>query len=571
VARSKSNGLTHTNALDGPISAALYLRVSSAEQAEHGTSLTTQEEQGRSYCRARGWDVVNVFVDEGESGAKSSRPALDRMMGDARDRAFDVVVVAKLDRFGRSQAHTVVLLSDLAESGVRLVSVDESYDETTPSGRLTRNVLMSIAEFERERIAQRMTEGRWQATTDGFWGGGKAPYGYRVVRREGDRRSTLEVDPNEAAMLTFCTDRIIDDGLTCGQIAKLLNEAGDEFAPRRARRWTAPLLRGVLGHAQGLSGRYVWAKNGRFGAVTIKVPAILTPERHASLNQALRFRQRPPRRRNFYLLSRRLFAPCGSSMNGSTANGHDTSRNRTVYLCQKAREGGTCGCRPIPSTVIDQRAWQALADLMREPSTILTISEEEVAAATGLVGQDETARALEETEQHIAMLRTQMTDTVTELAKKGMDAQVIADVSASLQEELTSLERRRRLLERQGETRAARSARRKSLLDFARQATQSIKNAVGHERHQVMALLGVSVHVLGWETCEDCNGAGRHSSCAGIKPVRGTKLPPCDRCGGTGQVANFRLDFRLEDDLGVQVLGASAVAAGNGGISRIPA
>ncbi|MGH9187872.1 MAG: hypothetical protein ACRD0U_19015, partial [Acidimicrobiales bacterium] len=219
--------------------------------------------------------------------------------------------------------------------------------------------------------------------------------------------------------------------------------------------------------------------------------------------------------------------------------------------------------------LLDDRAWQALTELMHDPSTLLLISEEATAAAMGPVEPDDLARELTQTEAQIEMLRTQMTRTVTDLARKGMDAQVIAGVSASLQDELTSLERRRKLLERQAESRAARSARKKSILDFAREASVSMREAVAHERHQVMALLGAKVDVLGWETCGECNGGGRHPSCQGIKPVRGTKLPPCDRCGGTGKVADFRLDFRLDDDLGIEVLSASALVAGNGGIERI--
>jgi DNA invertase Pin-like site-specific DNA recombinase len=124
--------------------------------------LTTEPENQlaelRRYTTVRGWTSAE-FVDRDISGAKDRRPALDAMAADARRRRVDVVVCWRLDRVGRNLRHLVVLLEDLSTLGVAFVSLNEGIDATTPAGRLQMAVLGAIAQFERERIAERVRAG----------------------------------------------------------------------------------------------------------------------------------------------------------------------------------------------------------------------------------------------------------------------------------------------------------------------------------------------------------------------------------------------------------------------------
>src|SRR5690349_23226467 len=90
----------------------------------------------REYAARRGWQIIEEYVDHGISGAKESRPALNRLMADAKQRKFDVVAVWKIDRFGRSLKHLVNALAELETLGVAFVSLKDSLDLTTASGRL---------------------------------------------------------------------------------------------------------------------------------------------------------------------------------------------------------------------------------------------------------------------------------------------------------------------------------------------------------------------------------------------------------------------------------------------------
>jgi DNA invertase Pin-like site-specific DNA recombinase len=141
--------------------AAIYARVSTVDQ-----SCENQLLELRGYIAARGWTAID-YVDEGISGAKDRRPALDRLLADARRRRFDVLVVWRLDRLGRNLRHLVTLLEDVQTLGIAFVSLAEGIDATTPAGKLQMHILAAIAEFERARIAERVRAGLARAKAHG--------------------------------------------------------------------------------------------------------------------------------------------------------------------------------------------------------------------------------------------------------------------------------------------------------------------------------------------------------------------------------------------------------------------
>jgi DNA invertase Pin-like site-specific DNA recombinase len=125
-----------------------------------------QEGDLRAYCERRRLKVVSEYQDT-MSGAKDSRPALRRLLADARARKFDAVVVWKIDRFGRSLRHLVNTLADLEALGVAFISLRDGLDFTTPSGKLQFHVLAAVAEFERSLISERVRAGMKMAIKKG--------------------------------------------------------------------------------------------------------------------------------------------------------------------------------------------------------------------------------------------------------------------------------------------------------------------------------------------------------------------------------------------------------------------
>lgn len=142
--------------------AGLYVRVSTLDQYPEN-----QLEELRRYAAARDWPEPVVYVDRGISGAKESRPALNNLLRDAKRRKLDIVVCWRLDRLGRSLRHLIMVLDELMALGVGFVSLGEGIDTSTPAGRLQLHVLGAIAEFERERIRERVRAGLARARRQG--------------------------------------------------------------------------------------------------------------------------------------------------------------------------------------------------------------------------------------------------------------------------------------------------------------------------------------------------------------------------------------------------------------------
>jgi DNA invertase Pin-like site-specific DNA recombinase len=143
---------------------ALYARISTNG---HGQDPEMQLRELREYTDRRGWKIVEEYVDRGVSGAKASRPALNRLMADAQRRKIDTVLVWKLDRFGRSLRHLVNAIAELEVLGVAFVSLRDNLDLTTPSGRLMFQIIGAMAEFERSLIQERVKAGLRNAKAKG--------------------------------------------------------------------------------------------------------------------------------------------------------------------------------------------------------------------------------------------------------------------------------------------------------------------------------------------------------------------------------------------------------------------
>jgi DNA invertase Pin-like site-specific DNA recombinase len=150
--------------LQQPARAAIYARVSTTN---HGQDVSMQTRELRQFAEARGWNVLGEYLDEGISGTKDRRPALDRLMSDAHKRKFDVVVCWRFDRFARSVSHLLRALENFNALGIAFVSLRENVDTTTPTGKMIFTVLGAVAELERSLIVERVRAGLRNARAKG--------------------------------------------------------------------------------------------------------------------------------------------------------------------------------------------------------------------------------------------------------------------------------------------------------------------------------------------------------------------------------------------------------------------
>ena len=192
-----------------PLRCAIYTRVSSDAGLEQDfNSLDAQRESAEAYVKSQaheGWRLVRErFDDGGYSGGTMERPALQRLLALIAERRIDIVVVYKVDRLTRSLADFAKLVELFDTQKVSFVSVTQSFNTTTSMGRLTLNVLLSFAQFEREVTGERIRDKISASKKKGLWMGGVVPFGYRVEDRK------LIVEKEEAAHVRLMFELYLD-------------------------------------------------------------------------------------------------------------------------------------------------------------------------------------------------------------------------------------------------------------------------------------------------------------------------------------------------------------------------
>ncbi|AMG82267.1 hypothetical protein AXH82_01900 [Microbacterium sp. PAMC 28756] len=213
-----------------PTRAAIYARQSVSD----GEGIAIQLEQGRATAVGRGFEVVDEYIDDGVSGyaAREEGTAFARMLDDARARRFDVVIVRKLDRLGRSLS----ALEALTTAKAQVVTADGEVDLTTVNGRLMANLLTSVARAESETKAERRVNRNNSRRESGIPTSGRVPYGYRwITTKERTERGTdeaYELDDERAADVRGIFEAFLG-GVALGSIARDLNTAGKRTMPTK--------------------------------------------------------------------------------------------------------------------------------------------------------------------------------------------------------------------------------------------------------------------------------------------------------------------------------------------------
>src|SRR5674536_63877 len=179
---------------------AIYTRKSTEHNLDlEFNSLDAQREACEAYIKSQaheGWRLVaDHYDDGGVSGASLDRPALQTLLADVRTGKINTVVVYKVDRLTRSLADFAKLVELFDQYGVSFVSITQSFNTTSSMGRLTLNVLLSFAQFEREVIGERVRDKIAASKRKGIWVGGPVPLGYRSVGKK------IETVPEDAALV----------------------------------------------------------------------------------------------------------------------------------------------------------------------------------------------------------------------------------------------------------------------------------------------------------------------------------------------------------------------------------
>jgi len=264
MARKKNNLIYANNDASQEISAAAYIRVSTDEQAESGYSLQMQEERITAQIIAKGWNLYKVYEDAGQSGGKMDRPALQEMLRDITDKKINAVVIYKLDRLSRKQKDTMYLIEDVFMSNnVELVSICESLDTSSPTGRAMIGMLSVFAQLERDTITERLSSGRQQKAKAGGYCGGGAAIGY--INERGAKVLVPDDGKRDTVQRVF---ELSAAGFKLQQIADKLNAEG--HTTKQGARFAPTQVMRILNRKDLYSGVYTYSgivANGKHKAI----------------------------------------------------------------------------------------------------------------------------------------------------------------------------------------------------------------------------------------------------------------------------------------------------------------
>ncbi len=273
--------------------AAIYVRVSTEEQAAEGYSIDAQKELLQDYCLVEGWDVAGVYEDDGYSGRNDKRPAYRKMMSEMDD--WDLILVIKMDRIHRNSRNFMNMMEVLDRHGKMFVSQSESLDTSNALGRFVVDMIQRLAQLESEQIGERTHMGMREKaeTLDGATEGKRTmgftpPYGYRL------EDGALKEDEDELPVVRRMFSEYAE-GRTVDEICWSLNREGT--LTRRGNPWNKRNMSTILHNP-------VYAGYMRWEDVLIRHPAAIavSSEEFNAVQERMASRVRDPAKRNVKLL-----------------------------------------------------------------------------------------------------------------------------------------------------------------------------------------------------------------------------------------------------------------------------
>ncbi|MFD9627697.1 recombinase family protein [Peribacillus muralis] len=306
---------------------AVYARVSTDEQFREGYSIDSQKENILNFVKSQAWEVYDFYVEEGVSAKNLKRPSIQRLIHDAIERKFDVVVFYKLDRLVRSVSDLDSLLQLFDDNKIAIRSVTEPFDTTTAIGRFLITLVAAIAQWERETISERVVVNMIKKANLGERNGGRAPYGYSL------KEGKLTINEEEARFVKDIFNLYIS-GKGIRSIVLYLNQ----FNVTKDIRTISRMLDNPV-----YSGRLRWANNSKMDSIIseeLTHPPIIDQDLYEQTQQIRNQRAKEGKKATSpYPFSGVLkCARCGSPLSGY----YKKARGSKHYVCIAKKNKGTC-------------------------------------------------------------------------------------------------------------------------------------------------------------------------------------------------------------------------------------
>lgn len=229
--------------------AAIYTRVSTLNQAEKGHGLEAQLGVCRKMCDVKNYEVSDIYAEEGISGTMKahSRPEFNRLLRDAKEKKFEVLVFYTFDRLARDIRVFLSIVDELNEFGIKIVSCKENIDTTTDTGEFMMNIYASVSHLELKTIKSRLAMGREQKKLESGYIGGSLPYGYSRVDGK------IEINPVHSNVVKSIYQAYHMKKFSLRRIARILDDEGIS-TPKGGKKWDARTIGVILDNKDKYEG-----------------------------------------------------------------------------------------------------------------------------------------------------------------------------------------------------------------------------------------------------------------------------------------------------------------------------
>jgi site-specific DNA recombinase len=385
---------------------AIYARVSTLNQQQEGT-IASQIRLLKQHIQQQGWSLLpeHEFLDEGVSGARLDRPALDRLRDCAQCGEFDAVVLISPDRLAREYAHQWLLVEEFEKLNTQLIFLQNPFGDT-PQGKLLTQMQGMIAEYERAQIVERTRRGRLEKARRGeFIPWAYTCYGYRYLAKRHGCAPQVMIDPAAAEIVRGIYRAAVEEQLSCRQITKRLNQSKTPTPSGKNQVWHANVVRNILtnrvytgvaryNYRQPVLPKYRkmdeqqlrYLKTGRSYRpetdwVFSEAPAIITPEifdkaqLQLQRNREVASKMYQPASRRYLL---RTLVKCGECGLGMVAIRQQSKCKKYEYLYYECKghhpltvgRAAPCGSKRPRADRLDDIVWQSLSQLLGKPDVI---------------------------------------------------------------------------------------------------------------------------------------------------------------------------------------------------------
>ncbi len=376
--------------------AVLYARVSSSSQ-EKDQTIQSQLEALRKYAKEKGYEIIDEYIDEGYSGATLERPGLDKLRDIIHSGEIDTALFHSPDRLARKAVYQGIVLEEMDKAGIRAEFMNQHTDDS-PESRMLLGMQGLFSEYERAKFSERSRRGKMHWAKQGVLVSGRVPYGYRRIHRdrENGTRGRMVIAEEEAIVVKDMFRLLIDEQLSCRQIAKKLNTMG---IPTRKglSRWAPGTVNQILRKTAYMGVHYQRCKEAiepsrtrtggnhqrRFKSSTrlrpkeewipISVPAIFDESVWQAAQRQLDRNSRHSRRNNTrfqYLLKGLIRCPhCDWTYTGFVS--HEIRKYRCGnHEPLKSKDGKRCIGGAVRADMIEEAIWEAICEGLKNPKVL---------------------------------------------------------------------------------------------------------------------------------------------------------------------------------------------------------